>query len=688
MPKLNDIFSDKNDVVDGSNLFKASEPQPRFHIFKKATHDVVGLLVKYLDISGQKDVKILKNKTKNFDSLSQNNTSDIYVRKKKYFARAHKIWKRYYDTFSGKLAIYWVLFVLTFFSYIYLCKDFIEARVNSGFTKISTLKEQWGDLKKIEQIIADARFDFIISYYLFLPYRIINTQEVQNGQYIITSWKNLTDTLLNFVSIYNQSKEYITQKWLNEVYYSQLLFNLKPYFIESENNLAITLKSLKSIKGLANKDIEEKILEHTKSLEKLYSLVSLLNNNFDTLLNILWHNQSKKYLVIFQNTDEIRPTGWFMGSMGILEMFKGHVKSFTSKDVYAYEWDLKRVDYKKQKAPEWLNTLTKNFWLRDANYFIDFDQSSQSIHYFLAKAGYPIDGIIYINQNVARDFLQQLGDIPFPKIQETITDYNFSEIMSLLVESKKYKEGTLGSPKQVLFDFIQEFYTSMKKNPNYEVYFNIFKKSIVKKDIVFHSFDENDNTLLSKLSVTWDNNYDQSLDFNYPVFTSISGNKSDRYMHREFQKVIKKNSDCSYETSLKIIQKHTFSKFRENVLNTYIKKFEIANASEALKIQGKWANIEYIRIVIPDKAQVKSSQLYTVSEQSWHKIVSFYLETKPKEISNFQISYTLPNDSCKPYTYQLFKQPWLQKYSVFMYNGKKTWQRIWIDEDFFYNDVY
>jgi hypothetical protein len=41
-----------------------------------------------------------------------------------------------------------------------------------------------------------------------------------------------------------------------------------------------------------------------------------------------------------------------MGSMGIVSLFRGKIKSFEKNDVYAYEWNLKRQDLEKEKAPE------------------------------------------------------------------------------------------------------------------------------------------------------------------------------------------------------------------------------------------------------------------------------------------------------------------------------------------------
>lgn len=58
----------------------------------------------------------------------------------------------------------------------------------------------------------------------------------------------------------------------------------------------------------------------------------------------------------------------------------------------------------------------------------------------MKKTGREIDGIIYINQNILLDFLEQYTGFYFEKINQEITHENFSEIISTLVEAKVYKK--------------------------------------------------------------------------------------------------------------------------------------------------------------------------------------------------------------------------------------------------------
>lgn len=132
-----------------------------------------------------------------------------------------------------------------------------------------------------------------------------------------------------------------------------------------------------------------------------------------------------------------------MGSMALVEIFRGRIQLFQTKDVYAIEWDLKSADYERLPAPKGINELTENFGLRDANYYANLKDSSNAINFFMQEAGIELDGIAYINQNSLIHLLEAVGSVYFPELETEINAENFSRVMSLMVESKNFQEGTL-----------------------------------------------------------------------------------------------------------------------------------------------------------------------------------------------------------------------------------------------------
>lgn len=94
----------------------------------------------------------------------------------------------------------------------------------------------------------------------------------------------------------------------------------------------------------------------------------------------------------------------------------------------------------------------------------------------------------------------------------------------------------------------------------YLSYLQILFKHIENRDIMVYSFRPAEQDFLNALGVSGKIDYTQTLDFNYPVFTSLSGNKSDRYVERFYTKTIsQRDQSCSFITELTLSQRHTFS---------------------------------------------------------------------------------------------------------------------------------
>lgn len=64
-----------------------------------------------------------------------------------------------------------------------------------------------------------------------------------------------------------------------------------------------------SIKNLEDSYIAYKLKKANEVLKTVAGFNESINANYDKLLTLLGSQGEKKYLVVFQNADEIRPTG-------------------------------------------------------------------------------------------------------------------------------------------------------------------------------------------------------------------------------------------------------------------------------------------------------------------------------------------------------------------------------------------
>ena len=252
-------------------------------------------------------------------------------------------------------------------------------------------------------------------------------------------------------------------------------------------------------------------------------------------MRMLGDQKPERYMILNQNQDELRANGGFPGSILSFELYKGRLQKFEKHDVYDYDWKL--YPYK-ETPPSGLEGYSGNFGIRDANYYPDFRDSMKKIGFFVEKAGFDsVDTMIAINQGIIIDLLKKYGPVKMDEYHLTIDDTNFSRVVSTLVEArvfpyKKLDTGhTYQSPKEFLFRFMEAFGRELAEKRDIFGYLNIFLDHFQRHEILIASKDSETQTFLEKLGTREAWQEDQG-NFLYPIFTSLSANKSDRYMER------------------------------------------------------------------------------------------------------------------------------------------------------------
>jgi len=696
--KINDLHNSLNEEINITKLWKIRKVKTKYN-FIKWIKDINNKLKK-LSISSSKKIKIHQNKTKNFDSfLVEKKLKDINIsndlskiQKIQLLLKSQKlkIW-RSFALFNKKVYISKNFIKKTLISFSFglilllTLSFFIELNVKSWYEKILSLKDNPVNIWDSQWLINSSKFNFITAEILFTPFKFIPNNNIKNWYYILEWWKNISILLDNLIQTYISVNNYIeTSWWINNIKFTNLLSNLEPNFNKINNLLYNVVLSYDNINTIWVKSLDVKINNAKWKIKKIYKFTNIINNDYNNLLALLWATWERKYLVLFQNNDEIRATWWFIWSLAIVTINKGKIIDFKKDDVYAYEWDINKVYKNKNKAPEWLNQITKTFWLRDANYFVDFWASSKSINFFLKKIWKNVDWIIYINQNTFLDFLKLTWPIQFDEIWKTINEKNFSLLISTLVEAQSFKVWTLWTPKKILFDFAQIFINKLLSEKKYASYLNIILNNFKSRDIVFYSFHPEENNLLWKLWINWKINFNKTLDFNYPVFTSIWWNKTDRYIKLKYEKNINYNVDCSIDTNLKIYRTHYFTKNEEKKVINILDNYPIKDKTrkDILNIQWKWINKQYVRVILPKNIKVKKKKWLKITYNNNFTLVEFYINTRQLETTNYDIDYTILNRSCKDYSYILYKQPWIREYDLKIKDKTNTIKQKWIRKDF------
>lgn len=173
------------------------------------------------------------------------------------------------------------------------------------------------------------------------------------------------------------------------------------------------------------------------------------------------------FLTLLQNSDELRPTGGFLGTYGILETDSGDIVRFDTHDIYHMDMPVK--DLLNVAPPEPIKKYLNDKWyMRDANWSPDWPTSAEKIDWFFKKEDDLLppqnrinnfrgefNGFVAITPKFVTDLLAIAGPI-FIDSQE-YNQNNFTRLLEYKVE-KEYVQLGISSwqRKEVIGRILQE----------------------------------------------------------------------------------------------------------------------------------------------------------------------------------------------------------------------------------------
>lgn len=205
--------------------------------------------------------------------------------------------------------------------------------------------------------------------------------------------------------------------------------------------------------------VEDDYLAVKNLLPSLKKNTLLGKGVFSILPDLISLNDRAKYLVLFQNNMELRGTGGFIGSYGILSFEKGKLYDFQVYDVYTADGALK--GHVEPPAPI-KNILGEAKWyLRDSNFDPDFPTSARRAEWFLKKSmNQDVVGTIAINLETLRLLLKSIGPLELSDYGETINDANLAERAQFHAEVNFFPGST--AKKEFLSSVADALFTKLK----------------------------------------------------------------------------------------------------------------------------------------------------------------------------------------------------------------------------------
>lgn len=393
-------------------------------------------------------------------------------------------------------------------------------------------------------------------------------------------------------------------------------------------------------KLLFGSKIQDQLIQVRTLTDESVEFVDQAKPLIKVLPTLLGEEEEKKYLVLFQNDKELRPTGGFITAYAIFRIDKGVINLERSDDIYPLDDSISN----KPKAPApILKYLPKvyNLNLRDSNLSPDFIESMDQFNELYQRAGQrvDVDGIIAMDTNVLTTTIKILDD------QVTVDGQTFTtkndprcdcpQVIYALEDNisrpvnyvKTDRKGLLGDMLQTLMK------KALSSSP--KVYWGPLFQSMLalthQKHILFDLYNDDAQSGIVALQAAgkieaFDGDY---LHINEANF---SGAKTNLFINQTVESSYDVKSDGSVTKTVTINYKNTHAPSDCN-----------------LESGGLCLNAEYrdwIRLYVPKGSKMVDSKGSQVKMSTYDElgktVFDGFLTVRPLGATTFTITYTLP----------------------------------------------
>ncbi|HBC73240.1 MAG: hypothetical protein UX91_C0012G0010 [Candidatus Amesbacteria bacterium GW2011_GWB1_47_19] len=391
----------------------------------------------------------------------------------------------------------------------------------------------------------------------------------------------------------------------------------------------------------------------------------------------------KTYIVLLQNSTELRPSGGFAGSYVRVKFKDGGLADWTVQDIYVPDGKLPghvEPPYPVQEA------FRQGWWkLRDSNWDIDFASAAATVAWFFEQGGEEkVDGIIAVNLKLINQIVGVFGQVKVYSYDQTVTRENLYS----LAQAEAEMDWEPGSTQKR--DFLGAAGTALWERAKSAKPAEIFKLArIIKTEL-----DRGEIMIWTKDAALegevkqwgWDGRWGEYYgDYLYMVETNLGANKANCCVQREIELEVKTEKD-------KIIDKLRIEWVNENPFKYSVKPFF-------------WGGdyVDYVRIVVPGDAEVVSvsvsgeelrpvgvgdfagpvSLRQKLSEGIWveeererYRIIGFWAVVSAGKKTEAVVEYILPKDEfIDRYRILVRHQPGMGSFPYKLnLNGKMVWE--------------
>jgi hypothetical protein len=411
-------------------------------------------------------------------------------------------------------------------------------------------------------------------------------------------------------------------------------------------------------------DIRATLEQNVGQLRELGTSLDQSISLLDVFIPLVGYPSEKKYLVLLQNPDELRPAGGFIGVIGTLRVDAGNIEEFNFGDVYSQDAPLDKrwTDEPPYPLKHWLGVP---FWyVRDGNWSPDFPQSAEQVlsmyeRAYAIRTGGTIsfDGVIGLEPGLFRSLLHVTG--PLMVEGKTFTPENFFDLLEYDVEKGFNEKGIpVAQRKEVVSRVGDELMNKLQALPaaRWPEILAVVSEALAKKDVLLYTHDP---ALLRRLdSHAWTGRTAGSAgDYLWVVDANVAALKTDGVMQKEIMYSVDaaRSDEVLATVRLRYTNTNTSFTWRYSRYRSYTRVF-VPEGSELVSAEGHMVN---------DKTQTGGQMVpgvVDIGRDLGKTYFGAFWAIEPGETRDLVFTYRLPPtiaDQLRAGSYQLIvqKQP-------------------------------
>lgn len=374
-------------------------------------------------------------------------------------------------------------------------------------------------------------------------------------------------------------------------------------------------------------------------------------------------NGDRQFLLMFMNNTELRPTGGFLGSYGLLVIRDGDMKSLTTDDTYAIDALVaSNPAYVSYSPAPIVKYLEQPVWyFRDGTWSPDFAQGAKDttalFRQEIATAGRPvpqIDGVIGVTTTFMENLLNFVGPVSVDGV--TYTAQNAADILEYQVEiafeqqgvTRENRKDIVGKLTNAVLDKMLEVSPSQ-----FPEVFKLLVESFSHKELAAYSSDAKTESVLDDAGWSGKVSQGSADDVLMVVDANMASLKSDPVVERSIAYSITPKGS-GYQATAAITYKHTGSfDWKTSRYRTYTRVY-VPTGSQLVSVDGSLAN---------DAIRNPSGAAGEVTTASEFGLTSFgtFTSIEPGQSRTLTFVYTLPSSVTDAinqgsYSLQILKQ--------------------------------